>query len=138
MLGAANEGDNGQTVNAINSGGEVVGRFRGNSQNPYIWRPGIGMTFMGIFGVAWDVNDASVVTGDCGGGCGGTASQKAFVWSTSGGVLLLPAVAGLAEANYEGLAINNAGVVVGRYNDGATNQQGIFRWSAAPPAPLIS
>jgi hypothetical protein len=123
ILGAGGDtGDGQQAAHAINNLGVVVGRLRGNAQVPFIWRPGFGLSQMGMPSAggsdAHDVNDAGQVVG----GVLGTA----YVWTVSGGRFDIPKLTTAPTASYEALAINELGIVAGRY-DGAI--RGVFLWS---------
>jgi hypothetical protein len=115
----------------INGTTEIVGFSWGGGYNnfgPFIWSPGSGMQhlsgFNGVNGYATSVNESGLVVGTA-----GTGSRNVpFVWSAGGGQVLVPDLPGTATSL--GYAINDAGVVVGRYT--RTDQtHGVFRWSAA-------
>ena len=114
------------TAKAINNAGTIVGSGR---FTPAIWRPGqpqqpiVGLNF------ATDVNNLEQVLGECYGDVCGPAGTVA-VWTQAGGRVLIPRLPGhLPDVPYSGLAINNNGMVVGKF--GTSPSSGVFFWSAS-------
>ena len=127
-------GDNGQAAHAINSFGMVVGRYTSNAQTGFAWtsasgfQPVPGDTLDTPGGDAYDLNDDGYVVGLANQSVASGPLFAGFLWSAAGGLQLLPKVASAPSAFHEALAINNGGLVVGRFG---APLQGIFAWSAS-------
>jgi|JI10StandDraft_1071094.scaffolds.fasta_scaffold03168_8 uncharacterized membrane protein len=75
--------------------------------------------------VAYGVNDANQVAGSS----TSESGLRAVLWDTDGSPMDLGELPGGGEWDYGASALNDAGVVVGGYNDGEDG--GIFVWTAA-------
>lgn len=123
------------TARGVSNTGAVVGKWRANDQAAFYWTAATGIEAISptpsdafFARDAYDVNDAGMVVGYCSGTeCGIDASG--YLWSRTGGHLVLPKVAGFSGTFHEALAINERNQVVGRYGGGGVG--GVFLWSAA-------
>jgi probable HAF family extracellular repeat protein len=122
FLGSFDGGVQTSAAAGINDDGTVVGYSWGggyNNSGPFIWSNADGFQhltgFNGVNGYATGINTNGVVVG-----AKGTGTRSiAFVWSAIAGQTDIPDVQGATQS--VGFAINDSGVVVGRYTAADSN-----------------
>jgi len=127
-LGGANS-----VAHAINDTGQVVGRAETASgdEHAFLWTAAGGMVDLGTFGGlssdAHDINEAGQVVGRS-----DTASGDvhAFLWTAAGGMVDLGTI-GSPGSRIQAEGINDAGQVVGLFNDAIDGNDRAFYWTAA-------
>jgi Bacterial cadherin-like domain len=132
FLGSFDNNTQTSAAAGVNSTDQVVGYSWGGGYNnfgPFIWSATDGLQhltgFDGLNGSAMGINNNGVVVGAKGAG----SRNIAFVWSAAAGQEDIPDLPGATTS--DGLAINDFGVVVGRYLEADNTTYRVFRWSAA-------
>jgi hypothetical protein len=132
FIGSFDDPTYGSIPAGVNAAGQVVGTSSGGGYNnfgPFIWSSSTGVQkltgFTGLNGSAFGISGNGLVVGSKGTG----SRNVAFMWSSSTGETSIPDLPGTISS--DGFAVNDSGVVVGRYLLSDTITTRVFRWSAA-------
>jgi probable HAF family extracellular repeat protein len=104
---------------AINDGGQVVGGHSPYADPAWLWKQGVGLTWLGAGG-AHAINDSGMIVGTTHKGSLIAPAGDAFLWTQASGVVALGTLAGRYYTSTIANDINESRQIAGTIGDGST------------------